>query len=149
MIDNPDVALACQRRTFLSNSFAGIGGLALASLLGGELPAETRGEKRRPEHPWPAAAGFPNFAPKAKRIVHLCMAGGPSHIEALDPKPELDRIDGQPFPESFTAGQQLAQLQNTQLKARKSFCKHLKYGAAGIEMSELFPKTGAWRTNCA
>lgn len=86
---------------------------------------------------------MPQFAPKAKRVVHLCMAGGPSHLESLDPKPELDRIDGQPFPESFTAGQQLAQLQGAQLKARKSFVKFKKWGDSGVEMSELFPHTGA------
>ena len=71
------------------------------------------------------------------------MAGGPSHVESLDPKPELDRIDGKPFPESFTTGQQLAQLQNTKLIARKSFAKFKKWGESGLEMSELFPHTGA------
>ncbi len=94
------------------------------------------------KHPWPALKGFPNYAPKAKRIVHLCMAGGPSHVESLDPKPELDRIDGQAFPSSFTDGQQLAQLQNAELKARKSFTKFKKWGDSGMEMSELFPHTG-------
>lgn len=95
------------------------------------------------DHPWPALPGFPNHAPRAKRIVHLCMAGGPSHVESLDPKPELDRIDGQPFPTSFTNGQQLAQLQNAELKARKSFVKFKKWGESGLEMSELFPHIGA------
>ncbi|QDT09108.1 DUF1501 domain-containing protein [Planctomycetes bacterium K23_9] len=127
------------RRTFLSRSFAGIGSFALASLLGDKpLAAASDG----PAHPWPTLPGFPNHAPKAKRIVHLCMAGGPSHVESLDPKPELDRIDGQAFPSSFTEGQQLAQLQNTELKARKSFVKFKKWGESGIEMSELFPHTG-------
>jgi hypothetical protein len=127
------------RRTFLSRSFAGIGSFALASLM------DTKGLLAAgpvTEHPWPAAEGFPNYAPKAKRIVHLCMAGGPSHVESLDPKPELDRIDGQAFPSSFTDGQQLAQLQNAELKARKSFVKFKKWGESGIEMSELFPHTG-------
>lgn len=124
------------RRTFLSKSFAGIGSFALASLMKQTSAAEA-------EQPWPSLPGFPNYAPRAKRIVHLCMAGGPSHLESLDPKPELDRIDGQPFPASFTAGQQLAQLQNAQLKARKSFVKFRKWGESGLEMSELFPYTGA------
>ncbi len=126
------------RRTFLTRSFAGIGGLALASIAASQSAA---GETARP--PWPPLAGLPHFAPKAKRIVHLCMAGGPSHVESLDPKPELDRIDGQPFPASFTAGQQLAQLQGAELKARKSFVKFKKWGNSGLEMSELFPLTGA------
>ncbi len=129
------------RRTFLSRSFAGIGGLALASMLD-PTPAAADASPTTP-HPWPPAPGFPNFPAKAKRVVHLCMAGGPSHLESLDPKPELDRIDGQPFPASFTAGQQLAQLQNAELKARKSFVKFKKWGQSGLEMSELFPHTGA------
>ncbi len=134
------------RRTFLSRSFAGIGSFALASLMENDHTAwsdQPKSTRHSGQHPWPALDGFPNFAPKAKRIVHLCMAGGPSHLESLDPKPELDKIDGQPFPASFTAGQQLAQLQNTELKARKSFVKFKKWGESGIEMSELFPHTGA------
>ena len=128
------------RRTFISKSFAGIGSFALASLLGLD---KTAAGSAPTAHPWPALRGFPNHLPKAKRIVHLCMAGGPSHVESLDPKPELDRIDGQAFPESFTAGQQLAQLQNTTLKARRSFTKFRRWGESGLEMSELFPHTGA------
>ncbi len=132
------------RRTFLSKSFAGIGSFALASMLSKNSirSNQLHGAGLLADHPWPALPGFPNHAPKAKRIVHLCMAGGPSHVESLDPKPELDRIDGQPFPASFTNGQQLAQLQNTELKARKSFVKFKKWGKSGLEMSELFPHIG-------
>jgi hypothetical protein len=128
------------RRSFLSRSFAGIGSFALASLLS---DSESLAAPADSSTPWPALPGLPHHAPKAKRIVHLCMAGGPSHIESLDPKPELDRIDGQPFPESFTTGQQLAQLQLAELKARKSFAKFKRWGKSGLEMSELFPHTGA------
>ncbi|MGB7324085.1 MAG: DUF1501 domain-containing protein [Rubripirellula sp.] len=130
------------RRTFLSKSFAGIGSIALSSLLQGQsgvqaATAATSG------HPWPALPNLPHHAAKAKRIVHLCMAGGPSHVESLDPKPELDRLDGQPFPSSFTDGQQLAQLQGATLKARKSFTKFKKWGESGTEISELFPHIGS------
>src|SRR5256885_10858614 len=76
---------------------------------------------------------------RAKRIIHLCMAGGPSHLESFDWKPELKKINGQPFPESFTKGQQLAQLQNTELKARGPFTEFKKYGNSGQEISSLFP----------
>ncbi|WP_345327138.1 DUF1501 domain-containing protein [Novipirellula rosea] len=133
------------RRTFLTQSFAGIGSLALASLTGSHASAaeKTASARGADSVPWPALPGLPHFAPKAKRIVHLCMAGGPSHVESLDPKPALDRIDGQPFPSSFTQGQQLAQLQGSELKARKSFVKFKKWGESGLEMSELFPHTGA------
>ena len=46
-----------------------------------------------------------HFPAKAKRVIHLCMAGGPSHLESFDPKPELNRLNDKPFPESFTQGQ--------------------------------------------
>jgi hypothetical protein len=67
------------------------------------------------------------------------MAGGPSHLETFDPKPELKRLNGQPFPESFTKGQQLAQLQNTRLIARGPFVNFQKHGQSGQEISDLFP----------
>jgi hypothetical protein len=70
------------------------------------------------------------------------MAGGPSHLETFDYKPELKWIHGQPFPESFTKGQQLAQLQNTELKARGPFVDFKKYGQCGHEISDLFPHIG-------
>jgi len=136
------------RRTFLSRSFAGIGSFALASLMdNGNAAASPKGrQESRPsnsEHPWPALPGLPHHAARAKRIVHLCMAGGPSHLESFDPKPQLDKLNGQPFPDSFTKGEQLAQLQNTKLKALASFCKFRKWGQSGLEISELFPHIGS------
>ncbi len=129
------------RRTFISRSFAGIGSLAMASLM---HASAVRGHSAATaDPPWPALPGLPHFAARAKRIVHLCMAGGPSHLESLDPKPDLDRINGQPFPESITAGEQLAQLQNSQLNAMGSFCKFKKWGQSGLEISELFPHIGS------
>lgn len=128
------------RRTFLSNSFAGLGTFVLGSMLGQEQGMALRSSGGEP---WPALKGYPNYAPKAKRIVHLCMAGGPSHVESLDPKPELDRIGGQPFPESFTAGQQLAQLQGATLKARPSFTEFKRWGESGLEIAKIFPHIGS------
>src|SRR2546423_2510365 len=129
------------RRTFLSRSAYGLGGLALASLLD---PAILRGanEAEAKDH-WKGVINPPDFPVRAKRIIHLCMAGGPSHLESFDHKPELKRINGQPFPESFTKGQQLAQLQNAELKARGSFVEFKKYGQSGQEISDLFPHIGA------
>ncbi len=125
------------RRTFLTRSAYGLGGLALASLLD---PAIVRGATaaEAKEH-WKGVINPPHFPIRAKRIIHLCMAGGPSHLESFDYKPELKKIDGQPFPESFTKGQQLAQLQNTVLKARGPFTGFKKYGKSGQEISDLFP----------
>jgi hypothetical protein len=125
------------RRTFLSRAGLGLGSAALAALLNPSLAqaaaaATSAGRWRGVIHPT-------HFPVKAKRVIHLCMAGGPSHLETFDFKPELKRLNGQPFPESFTKGQQLAQLQNTQLIARGPFVDFAKYGRSGQEISSLFP----------
>src|SRR5262252_8231468 len=129
--------LGINRRTFLSRSAYGLGGLALGALLNPGLLGSARGAAAE-EH-WRGIIDPPDFPVRAKRVIHLCMAGGPSHLETFDFKPELKRIDGQPFPESFTKGQQLAQLQNTPLKARGPFIEFKKYGQSGQEISGLFP----------
>jgi hypothetical protein len=125
------------RRTFLGRAAYGLGGIALACLLDPKIAraaeeAEGKGKWQGVVHPL-------HYPMRAKRIIHLCMAGGPSHLESFDHKPELKKIDGQPFPQSFTEGQQLAQLQNTVLKARGPFVEFKKYGQSGQEISELFP----------
>ena len=124
------------RRAFLGRSAYGLGGLALANLLDPSLARGGEGVASRQG----GGVVQPLHVPaKAKRVIHLCMAGGPSQFESLDYKPELTRLDGQPFPESFTKGQQLAQLQNTVLKARAPFVKFGKHGESGQEISDLFP----------
>ena len=122
------------RRTFLQRGFAGIGGMALSQLLG----ADSSGAL-----PFLQSQGGLHFPARAKRVVHLCMAGGPSHLDSFDPKPELLALDGQPFPASFTAGQQLAQLQGSKLVARGAFTKFQRWGKCGTEISELFPHIGS------
>src|SRR5437762_7717576 len=129
--------LGISRRTFLSRSAYGLGGLAFGALLEPRLFAGARATGS--EAHWKGIIDPLDFPVRAKRIIHLCMAGGPSHLESFDYKPELKRLHGQPFPESFTKGQQLAQLQNTELKARGPFVAFKKYGASGQEISELFP----------
>jgi hypothetical protein len=64
-------------------------------------------------------------------------------LESFDPKPQLNLLNGQQFPESFTAGQQLAQLQGSKLIARGAFTKFQKWGECGTEISELFPHIGS------
>ncbi len=127
------------RRTFLRNSAYGLGGIALARLLDparvGSAAPVVHSAKRK----WTGVIQTPHFPIRAKRVIQLCMAGGPSHLETFDWKPELKRIHDQPFPESYTKGQQLAQLQNTVLKARGSFAKFNRCGKSGLEISELFP----------
>jgi hypothetical protein len=136
--DPRQFALSVNRRTFLRQSAYGLGGLALARLLDPSLlaaaPAAPAADGR-----WRGVIARPHFPVKAKRIIHLCMAGGPSHLETFDWKPELKKLDGKPFPESFTKGQQLAQLQGAELKARGAFTEFKPHGKGGIEVSGLFP----------
>jgi hypothetical protein len=84
-------------------------------------------------------APYLTHAPKAKRVIHLCMAGGPSHLETFDPKPVLEENHGKPMPESLTAGQPIAQLQGQALKAFKPQTTFTRAGESGIEISDFFP----------
>src|SRR5882724_10918245 len=137
--DREQFLLGINRRTFLGRAAYGLGGIALAALLNPKLIDSSRAAGV--EERWQGIIHPPDFPVRAKRIIHLCMAGGPSHLESFDYKPELKRIHGEPFPESFTKGQQLAQLQNTVLKARGPFCSFAKHGKSGQEISDLFPHT--------
>src|SRR5690349_18971105 len=105
-----------RRRVFLRNSAYGIGSLALAGLLNPRVFAGG-GDPVNPDARWRGVVRPTHFPVKAKRVIHLCMAGGPSQFESLDYKPRLQELHGKPFPESFTKGQQLAQLQNKALIA--------------------------------
>ena len=125
------------RRAFLQQSAFGLGSIALGSLFGSPAAAQGQSDRRRGVY---ATTRFPM---KAKRIIHLCMAGGPSHVDTFDNKPLLKKMHGQPFPESLTRGQQLAQLQNTTLKVFGSNANFRKWGKSGQEFSELFPEIGS------
>ncbi|MEI8088927.1 MAG: DUF1501 domain-containing protein [Opitutaceae bacterium] len=133
-------ALSVNRRTFLTQSAYGLGGIAYA-LLQSKLSAAS-GAPATPPAGWNGALREAHLPVRAKRVIFLCMAGGPSQLETFDWKPQLKALDGQPFPASFTAGQQLAQLQNMVLKARGPIASFSKHGQAGIEISDLFPHIG-------
>jgi uncharacterized protein (DUF1501 family) len=122
------------RRIFLGRGACGIGGAALATLLGGKADAEAAASRGviLPLH----------VAPRAKRIIFLTMAGGPSHLETLDYKPKLAEMHGQPMPESFTKGQPIAQLQGKELKCLAPQHGFKKFGNSGQEICEIFPRIG-------
>ncbi len=120
------------RRTFLSQSGVGLGSIALSSLLAQEAAAKARG-------PMDALPGLPHHVPKVKRVVFLCMAGGPSHLETFDWKPKLAEMDGNPMPAEFTAGQPIAQLQGQQLKCQGPLTTFEKVGESGQEISAFLP----------
>ncbi|MBK1879129.1 DUF1501 domain-containing protein [Pelagicoccus mobilis] len=122
------------RRTFLKNSLSGIGLLALGDLLGGETIASAKLPKIEHGMHHPA---------KVKRIIHLCMAGGPSHLETFDYKPILEKLHGQAMPESITAGQQIAQLQGKELKVKGPAYGFQRHGECGMMVNDRFPHIGS------
>ncbi len=127
--------LELTRRQFFARSARGIGGLALASLLN---PLAQAASPAAPER-WRGVVQPLHFPARAKRVIHLYMAGGPSHLELFDYKPELQRLDGTPMPESFTKGQPIAQLQNQALKCMRPQFTFAKHGASGQEISDALP----------
>jgi len=129
-----DLATRINRRAFLARSGVGLGAAALTSLLQRDGLANSATPK--------ANASFPNFPPRVKRVIFLCMAGGPSHLETFDYKPELERISGQPMPASFTEGQPIAQLQGQELKAQGPLIPFRKHGSSGLEISDYLPWHG-------
>jgi hypothetical protein len=134
----PDAQLLIQRRTFLGQTARGIGSLALASLLN-PGPARAADESVR----WRGVVNPLHRPPKARRVIFLCMAGGPSHLETFDHKPELARLHGQEMPESFTAGMPIAQLQGKQLRCFAPQHPFERYGQSGQELCSLFPHIGS------
>lgn len=126
---------AMQRRSFLRRGGMGLGALALSSLL-------TRDGRAAGDARWSGAVQPLHHKPRIKRVIWLTMAGGPSHLETFDHKPELTRQQGKPMPESLTAGQQLAQLQGKELICYGPQTKFKKFGSTGIELCELFEQTG-------
>ena len=91
----------------------------------------------------PGVLGKLPLPQRAKRVIWLTMAGGPSHLETFDPKPKLAEMDGKPMPESFTKGQQLAQLQGKPLNCFGPQHPFAKFGKNQIEICSLFPHIGS------
>lgn len=131
------------RRVFLGRTSQGVGKLALASLISPPLLQALSGATAARPDKWPGVANPPHVPPKAKRVIWLTMAGGPSHLETFDPKPKLAGMHGQPMPESFTKGKQIAQLQGAKLVCYGPQLKFKRFGKAGVEICELFEHTGS------
>jgi len=133
--------IALNRRAFLGKVGAGFGSLALASLLD---PALLRGASGRAKEGgrWAGVISPLHHPPKIKRVIHLYMAGGPSHLETLDYKPKLADLHGKPMPESITKGQPIAQLQNSKLNCFGPQHAFKEFGKSGQRISEIFPQIG-------
>ena len=130
---NQDLLQRFNRRQFLSTCTQGIGTAVLAAFLG---PAQARER-------WTGITNPTHLRAKAKRVIFLCMAGGPSHLESFDYKPELARMHGQPMPESITINQPIAQLQGQELKCMGPVFEFRRWGKSGQLITELFPHTGS------
>ena len=128
--------LPLSRREMLRRCGTGFGMMALGSLMDGS-GLLTPSIKAAGQVALPLAPRSPHFAPKAKRVVHLFMNGGPSQVDTFDPKPALDRFHGKPLPLN-----NLRTERKTGAAMRSPF-KFKRHGQSGIEVSELFEKTAA------
>jgi len=128
---NPGLDLT--RRHFLRDCGIGLGKVALASLLAeGSLPHAAAAAVN------PMQPRQPHYPGKAKAVIHLFMAGAPSHLDLFDPKPELTRMDGKPLPPSVTNGQRLAFIRADAAVMGPQF-KFAQHGQSGMEISEALP----------
>ena len=125
----PHFRFTRNRREFIRDAFCGFGSLALASIL--------YEERARAGLLNPLATKTPHSPAKAKAVIFLFMAGGPSHIETFDPKPLLNQLHGQARPKEFgEVKYQFVQKDAKLLGTKRTF---RKYGQSGIEVSDLFP----------
>lgn len=131
------------RRSFLSQSAMGIGPLALYSMLQRSAVGDAAGGTPSSPQLHSGVVNPLHRPAKVKRIVHLCMAGGPSHLETLDEKPKLKEMHDQPMPKSFTEGQQIAQLQGRELKCFAPQFDFQNFGESGQRICSLFPQIGS------
>ena len=128
------------RRHFFSRCGIGLGSIALASLLSDQrlLTAEAL-KLVNPLAPKP-----PHFPARAKNVIFLFMAGGPSQLELFDYKPKLIELNGEPIPQSFIEGKRFAFMGSSHgtklLGTRRKFSQH---GQSGAWVSELFPHTAS------
>ena len=123
------------RRHFFGRCGVGLGAIALNQLLG-EDGFAAAGPKIDPAHPMAPRA--PHFAPKAKRVIYLFMAGGPSQLDLFEDKPKLRELQGQPPPKSLMEGKRFAFLKGneTLLGSHRKFAPA---GQSGMTLSDLFP----------
>jgi hypothetical protein len=130
------------RRAFLGRSAAGLGSLALGLVFGPRRAAQGSTADATSADRWRGVLQPLHLPARAKRVIQLYQAGGPSHLELLDWKPKLAEMHGQPMPESFTKGQPIAQLQNQALRCFGPQHPFRRYGRSGHEISTLLPRIG-------
>ncbi|MDQ3649528.1 MAG: DUF1501 domain-containing protein [Acidobacteriota bacterium] len=144
---NPESPIEINRRTFLGSGFAGLGSLALNAMLGRSIfsakASQSPLQNPQSNERWRGIVNPLHHPAKAKRVIYLYQAGGPSHLETFDYKPKLAKMHDNPMPESFTKGQQIAQLQGKPLTCFGPQFGFKKFGKSGQEICELFPEIGS------
>ncbi|HEV3485977.1 MAG TPA: DUF1501 domain-containing protein, partial [Vicinamibacterales bacterium] len=138
---DPNLLRLITRRHFFKQSGFGIGGLALSSLLDERLfaAAESAAVNGPQSAAQAAAVRAPHFAPKAKNIIYLFMAGAPTQLDLFDDKPALRKHDGEEIPSEFVPkGERFAFIKGTPRLLASPFT-FKKYGQSGAELSELLP----------
>ncbi len=131
---NATIAKTVARRSFLQQSAMGIGSMALASLLQSEGSASETNPKESG-----GAIKQLSYTPRAKRVIFLFMAGGPSHVDLFDPKPILNRLDGKEIPRELLKDHQSFALIRGMPSLKGSPYQFAPRGESGIVMSELMP----------
>ena len=129
-----DVNKQLNRRDFLFKSAVGLGALATGSLLSGCHSNNNKTDLEVADFQQKLLNTLPHFIPKAKRVVYLCMSGGPSQFETFDYKPELARYFGQNLPESVRNGQRLTGMSANQseLPVAPSSFKFNRHGKSSL-----------------
>jgi hypothetical protein len=128
--------LTITRRHFFEECGVGLGKMALASLLTDAFAARPGAA---PTVPAPLLAPRkPHFAPRARRVIHLFMAGAPSHLDLFDHKPALARLEGKPLPPSVIGDQRYAFIRSDAAVMGPRF-KFGKHGRCGAELAEVLP----------
>jgi hypothetical protein len=138
-MDGSPILHELTRRHFFRNCSVGLGKIALASLLADG--ANSRGATPVADAP---GSPKPHFPPKAKSVIYLFMAGGPSQLEMFDYKPQLQKLDGQPVPESVIAGKRFAFMDSFSKERPKLLAttrKFQQHGKSGAWVSQLYPHT--------
>jgi hypothetical protein len=128
-----NLSLEITRRHFFGECGVGLGKIALGGLLTGALASSGRATTIDP-----LAPRQPHFAPRAKRVIHLFMAGAPSQLDLFDYKPELVKLEGKPLPPSVYGNQRYAFIQPDAAVLGPRF-KFAKHGQCGAELSEMLP----------
>jgi hypothetical protein len=145
------------RRHFFADCGVGLGAMALASLLEGEQPALAVSERDHPRSALPSSASSPqpggranplaarsgHFPARAKSVIYLFMAGGPSQLELFDFKPQLQAYSGQPIPDSFIQGRRFAFMDiftKEHPKLLGTVRKFARHGQSGAWVSALLPR---------